>query len=73
MRTTGADVYLASTLDGPLGIAAAVHCAAALRVDLPCGLATLDRFPGLDAGPLTPDDGTIAVPRLPGLGVKPAE
>ncbi len=73
VRTTGADVYLASTLDGPLGIAAAVHCAAALRVDLPCGLATLDHFAGLDAGPLTPDGGTIAVPRLPGLGVKPAE
>ncbi len=73
VRTTGADVYLASTLDGPLGIAAAVHCAAALRVELPCGLATLDQFEGLDAGPLTPRGGTITVPQLPGLGVKPAE
>ncbi len=35
VRTTGAEVYLASTLDGPLGIAAAVHCAAALRLDVP--------------------------------------
>jgi len=73
VRTTGADVYLASTFDGPLGIAAAVHCAAALKVDLPCGLATLDQFAGLDAGPLAIVDGAIAVPRLPGLGVKPAE
>jgi len=31
VRASGADVYLASTFDGPLGIAAAVHCAAALR------------------------------------------
>ena len=66
VRTTGADVYIASTFDGPLGIAAAVHCAAALKVDLPCGLATLDQFAGLDAGPLAPVDGAIVVPRLPG-------
>ena len=37
----GAEVYLASTCDGPAGIAAALHVAAALRVELPCGLATL--------------------------------
>ncbi len=73
VRTTGAEVYLASTLDGPLGIAAAVHCAAALKLDVPCGLATLELFEGLDPGPLTPVRGAIAVPRGPGLGVKPAE
>ena len=33
VRASGADVYLASTFDGPLGIAAAVHCAAALQDD----------------------------------------
>jgi L-Ala-D/L-Glu epimerase len=71
VRTTGAEVYLASTIDGPAGIAAALHVAAALRVELPCGLATLEQFEGLDAGPLTPDGGTIRVPELPGLGVKP--
>ena len=70
-RSGGALVYLASTLDGPLGIAAAVQCAAALGLALPCGLATLDRFPGLDAGVLAPVDGTIAVPTGPGLGVEP--
>jgi L-alanine-DL-glutamate epimerase-like enolase superfamily enzyme len=73
VRTTGAEVYLASTLDGPLGIAAAVHCAAALRLDVPCGLATLGLFDGLDPGPLAPVRGAIPVPRGPGLGVKPAE
>jgi prepilin-type processing-associated H-X9-DG protein len=36
----------ASTLDGPLGIAAAIHCAAAMRIARPCGLATLDRLDG---------------------------
>ena len=31
VRASGADVYVASSFDGPLGIAAALHCAAALR------------------------------------------
>lgn len=69
VRAGGAEVYLASTYDGPLGIAAAVHTAAALRVELPCGLATLDAFadPALaDALPVA--DGAIAVPTAPGLG-----
>jgi L-alanine-DL-glutamate epimerase-like enolase superfamily enzyme len=63
-RTMGTEVYVASTYDGPLGIAAAVHAAAALRVELPCGLATLDPE---DAGALAPDRGFIAVPSGPGL------
>jgi len=68
VRATGAEPYLASTFDGPLGIAAAVHCAAALRLALPCGLATLDLF--ADAPPvLRPGRGRIAVPSGPGLGV----
>jgi L-alanine-DL-glutamate epimerase-like enolase superfamily enzyme len=71
VRTTGAEAYLASTLDGPLGIAAAVHCAAALRVQLPCGLATLGAFEGVDPGVLAPVRGAIALPRGPGLGVAP--
>lgn len=70
-RSAGTLVYLSSTLDGPLGIAAAVHCAAALGVSMPCGLATLDRFPGLDPGSLEPGNGAIAVPYAPGLGVEP--
>jgi L-Ala-D/L-Glu epimerase len=73
VRTSGAEVYLSSTLDGPLGVAAAVHAAAALasRGPLPhCGLATLRMFEGLD-DPLPVRDGAIALPALPGLGVEP--
>lgn len=71
-HAVGEEVYLASTLDGPLGIAAAVHCAAALRIARPCGLATLDRLEGLDAGALAPVGGMIEVPRGPGLGATSA-
>jgi L-alanine-DL-glutamate epimerase-like enolase superfamily enzyme len=66
-QATGAEVYLASTFDGPLGIAAAVHCAAALRVQAPCGLATLTLMdlPVPDA--LQVRHGAIALPTGPGL------
>jgi L-alanine-DL-glutamate epimerase-like enolase superfamily enzyme len=73
VRASGAEVYVASTLDGPLGVAAAVHAAAALasRGPLPaCGLATLSMFEGL-ADPLSAVGGEIAVPEGPGLGVEP--
>lgn len=43
-RSTGYRVYLASALDGPLGIAAALHAAAVVAPELPCGLATLGAF-----------------------------
>jgi L-alanine-DL-glutamate epimerase-like enolase superfamily enzyme len=67
VRATGADVYLASSFDGPLGIAAAVHAAAALRVDLPCGLATLDALELEAPAALRPSGGALAVPSAPGL------
>jgi L-alanine-DL-glutamate epimerase-like enolase superfamily enzyme len=66
-RQVGYEVYIASTLDGPLGIAAALHAAAAIAPDRPCGLATLDRFEELD--PLPADAGNMRAPSLPGLGV----
>ncbi len=78
VRASGAEVYLASTLDGPLGVAAAVHAAAALasRGPLPaCGLATLSLFEELEKegeegeGALSVRKGRIAVPTAPGLGV----
>lgn len=70
VRATGAEVYVASSFDGPLGIAAAVHAAAALRLALPCGLATLGGLVGLpDAPALAVRDGRITVPTGPGLGV----
>jgi L-alanine-DL-glutamate epimerase-like enolase superfamily enzyme len=72
VRTSGAEVYLASTLDGPLGVAAAVHAAAALasRGPLaPCGLATLALFEDVeDVLPVC--EGRIAVPAGAGLGVE---
>jgi L-alanine-DL-glutamate epimerase-like enolase superfamily enzyme len=67
-RGAGSDVYLASTFDGPVGVAAGLHAAAALRVTRPCGLATLALFDGL-ADPFPPEDGAIALPDTPGLGV----
>jgi o-succinylbenzoate synthase len=68
VRASGADVYLASTFDGPLGIAAAVHCAAALRPTGACGLGTLALFAD-ELTVLPVRKGQIAVPGDPGLGV----
>lgn len=73
-KLSGVDVSLASTFDGPLGIAAAVHAAAALKIDRPLGLATLDAL-DLDDAPdlaelaarLRPVGGRIEVPAGPGL------
>jgi L-alanine-DL-glutamate epimerase-like enolase superfamily enzyme len=68
-RAAGTKVYVASTFDGPLGIAAGLHAAAGLRASGPvayCGLATLRAFEGLE-DELAPHDGVIAVPDGPGL------
>jgi L-alanine-DL-glutamate epimerase-like enolase superfamily enzyme len=73
VRASGAEPYIASTLDGPLGVAAGVHAAAALasRGPLPpCGLATLGMFEGID-NPLAPGRGEISMPTGAGLGVEP--
>ncbi len=66
-RAAGYEVYLASTLDGPLGIAGALHAAAVLRPERACGLATLGLFDGR-ADPLPPRDGRMEMPSGPGLG-----
>lgn len=71
---TGADFYLASTIDGPLAVAGALHAAAALgavKSVPPCGLATVGMFRGLE-DLLAPVEGQIPVPRGPGLGIEPA-
>lgn len=65
VRSSGAEVYLSSSWDGPLGVAAALHAAAALAPLPPCGLATLELFAGEQ--PLAAVDGQIAVPGGPGL------
>ena len=66
-RASGYEVYLASTLDGPLGIAAALHAAAVVRPERPCGLATLALFADRE-DPLPARDGRIEVPEGAGLG-----
>ena len=71
VRCAGGEVYLASTLDGPLGIAGALHAAAVLRPSRPCGLATLDAFSDLHVDPaLAVERGFMRVPDGPGLGVR---
>ena len=65
-RTAGYEIYLASMLDGPLGIAAALHAAAAVQPDRASGLATLGLFE--DETPLKPFAGRMTVPGGPGLG-----
>ncbi len=66
VRSSGAEAYVASTFDGPLGIAAGLHAAAALGRVPPCGLATLDLF-ALMNHPFRVRKGSIATPREPGL------
>jgi L-alanine-DL-glutamate epimerase-like enolase superfamily enzyme len=66
-RSVGYEVYLASTLDGPLGIAAALHAAAVISPDRACGLATLGLFEGR-SDPLPAKHGRITAPDAPGLG-----
>jgi L-alanine-DL-glutamate epimerase-like enolase superfamily enzyme len=73
VRASGAEPYVASNLDGPLGIAAGVHAAAALATRgpiPPCGLATLQLFADR-VDPLPVEAGRIALPTGPGLGVEP--
>jgi len=65
-RAAGYAVYLSSTIDGPLGIAAAVHAAAAIEPDHACGLATLALFD--DAEAMAPRSGMIEAPAGAGLG-----
>ncbi len=66
-RATGYEVFLASTLDGPLGISAALAAAAVLAPERACGLATLGLFEDRP-DPLPARNGAIAVPAGPGLG-----
>jgi L-alanine-DL-glutamate epimerase-like enolase superfamily enzyme len=73
VRASGAEAYVASTLDGPLGVAAALHAAAALASRgpvPPCGLTTLRMFEGVE-DVLPVRAGKLALPSAVGLGVDP--
>ncbi len=67
-RELGYEVYVASTLDGPLGIAAALHAAAVVRPDRHCGLATLGRFDRPVPESVAAKTGSMRAPDGPGLG-----
>ena len=65
----GARAYIASNLDGPLGLAAGVQAAAALSAErslTPCGLATIGMF-AEHAHVLPVENGRIDAPSEPGL------
>ncbi len=69
-REVGMKVYSGSTLDGPIGIAAALHASVVINPDMASGLATIDAFEqttNLD----WVKDGTVSVPAGLGLGIDP--
>ena len=73
-RSVGIQPYISSTLDGPWGIAAGLQLAAAEAIDLHCGLATLELFDAALAAALpAPENGRLAVPPGPGLGIEVSE
>lgn len=62
--------YLSSALDGPLGLAAAAHCAAALpRVGYAHGLATASLFAATPGEWPEIVDGAVQIPPGPGFGI----
>jgi L-alanine-DL-glutamate epimerase-like enolase superfamily enzyme len=66
-RRLGYEVFIASTLDGPLGIAAALHTADVIAPDRACGLSTLTRF--VRAAPFEVVSGQMRPPAGSGLGL----
>lgn len=69
-RASGMEPYISSTLDGPWGIAAGLQLASAEAITLHCGLATLELFDAALAATLPPpENGRLAVPPGPGLGI----
>ena len=72
-REAGVDPVITTTIDGVVARTAAVHLAAALRVDRACGLATADRLEtDLAPDPTRVSGGRIAVPDKAGTGVSVA-
>lgn len=66
VRAHGAVAYIASTFDGPIGIAGALHAAAALGNLPACGLGTLALFDE-PTDEFAVDDGAVRCPSAPGL------
>ena len=69
-REIGMKVYSGSTLDGPIGIAAALHASVVINPDVASGLATIDAFEQTTTlGWIK--DGRVTVPEGIGLGIDP--
>ena len=66
----GVGAIVSTTIDAAVARTAAVHVAAALDLDRPCGLATADRLAGdVGSDPAPVVDGGISVPQGAGHGV----
>lgn len=67
------DCVITSTLETGIGVASALHLAAAMpEITLACGLATLDLLESdLSQAKMTLNNGYLDVPTGPGLGVQP--
>lgn len=70
-RDAGASVVVTSMIDSAIGVAHAVHVAAAAGGDTAHGVATSALFADDVTTPLPVEEGHVRVPSLPGLGVSP--
>jgi L-Ala-D/L-Glu epimerase len=67
----GIDAVVTTTIDSGVGIAAALHLAAAAGIDRACGLATAELLESdLTSGTPQPQSGVMLCPEGPGLGVE---
>ncbi|MCX8085843.1 MAG: hypothetical protein N3C63_02965 [Rhodocyclaceae bacterium] len=71
-QAAGLEIVLTTVVDSALGVAATAQLAAALAPDLAHGLATSSWLAADVAPPLPVDSGRLALPDLPGLGLRPA-
>ncbi|CCQ34703.1 Chloromuconate cycloisomerase protein [Halorhabdus tiamatea SARL4B] len=70
-RARGIDPVITTTVDGVVARTAAIHLAASLGIERACGLATADRLrEDLAPDPAPVEEGRIAVPDGPGIGVE---
>ena len=71
-RARGLGAVLTSSLETGVGLAAALHLAAAMNIPQACGLATGPLLThDLLQTPLSPDSGFLITPDSPGLGISP--
>ena len=71
-RARGLGAVLTSSLETGVGLAAALHLAAAISIPQACGLATGPLLThDLLLTPISPDSGFLITPDSPGLGISP--